>query len=296
MPSEQFDMLMKMIQAREMEDQPPIEKARADFEEVGRMFPLADDIQCESVQAGGVRAEWIVAPGASAQRILFYLHGGGYAIGSLDTHRDMVSRLSRAAKARALSVEYRLAPEHPHPAAVEDSVAAYRWLLSEGMDPARIVIGGDSAGGGLTVATLVALRDAGEPMPAAAVCISPWVDLAGTGESMTTKAEVDPVVKPGGIEWMASFYAGEMDRRTPLISPLYADLGGLPPMLIHVGTAEVLLDDSTRLADRAREAGVNVTLEPWEDMIHVWHYFASMLPEGQQGIDRIGEYIRKHTP
>jgi len=296
MPSEQFDMLIKMIQARELEEQPPIEKARADFEEVGRMFPVADDIRCEAVQAGGVPAEWVVAPGASEGRVLFYLHGGGYAIGSLDTHREMVSRLSSAAKARALSVGYRLAPEHPHPAAVEDAVAAYRWLISNGVEPARIVIGGDSAGGGLTVATLVALRDAGEPMPATAVCISPWVDLVGTGESMTTKAEEDPVVTPGGIEWMASFYAGEMDRRTPLISPLYADLGGLPPMLIHVGTAEVLLDDSTRLAERAREAGVDVTLEPWENMIHVWHYFASMLPEGRQAIDRIGEFVLQHIP
>lgn len=296
MPSEQFDMLMKMIKAREVPKQPPIEQARTEFEEVGKMFPLADDVQCESVQADGVPAEWVTVPGASEERAILYLHGGGYAIGSLDTHRDLVSRLSRAASARALSVGYRLAPEHPHPAAVEDSTAAYRWLLSEGVDPARTVIAGDSAGGGLTVATLVALRDSGDPLPAAAVCLSPWVDLEGTGESMTAKAEVDPVVTPDGIAWMAKFYMGDADPRTPLISPLYADLQGLPPLLIQVGTSEVLLDDSTRLAECARAAGVNVTLEPWEDMVHVWQFFAAMLPEAREAIDRIGEFIREHTP
>ena len=295
MPSEQFDMLIQMIKAREVMEQPPIEVARAEFEEVGGMFPVADDVQCEPVQAGGVSAEWIEIPGASEDRVILYLHGGGYAIGSLDTHRDLVSRIARASKARALSIAYRLAPEHPHPAAVEDSTQAYKWLLANGIDPTRITIAGDSAGGGLTVATLVALRDAAEPLPAAGVCLSPWVDLEGTGESMKTRAEADPVVTPQGIRWMAKFYAGDKDPRTPLISPLHADLKGLPPLLIHVGTAEVLLDDSTRLAERAKAAGVDVVLEPWEDMIHVWHYFASMLPEGQQAIDRIGEFIVQHT-
>ncbi len=141
----------------------------------------------------------------------------------------------------------------------------------------------------------MALRDSGDPLPAAGVCLSPWVDLEGTGESMTAKAEVDPVVTPDGIEWMAKFYMGDADPRTPLISPLYADLQGLPPLLIQVGTSEVLLDDSTRLAERARAAGVNVTLEPWEDMIHVWQFFAAMLPEGRKAIERIGEFIREHT-
>jgi monoterpene epsilon-lactone hydrolase len=196
---------------------------------------------------------------------------------------------------RALLIEYRLAPEHPFPAAVEDSVAAYRWLLKEGFDPARIAVAGDSAGGGLTVATMVKLRDENEPLPAAAVCLSPWVDMEGIGESMKTRAEVDPIVERGPLLEMAEAYLGGADPRTPLAAPLYADLKGLPPMLIQVGTAEVLLDDSTRLAEEAKKAGVDVTLEPWEDMIHIWQFFASMVPEGRDAVDRIASFIHKHT-
>jgi acetyl esterase/lipase len=178
---------------------------------------------------------------------------------------------------------------------VEDSTAVYRWLLGTGVNPGRMVIAGDSAGGGLTMATLVALRDARDPLPAAAVCLSPWVDLEGLGESATTKAAVDPMIQGKAIAEGAKAYLAGADPRTPLAAPLYADLAGLPPLLIQVGTAEVLLDDSTRLAERARSAGVDVTLEPWDDMIHVWQIFAAMLPEGQQAIDRIGEFVRKHT-
>jgi acetyl esterase/lipase len=178
---------------------------------------------------------------------------------------------------------------------VEDSTAAYRWVLESGVHPSRIVIAGESAGGGLTVATLVALRDAGDPLPAAGVCLSPWVDMECIGESMTTKAEVDPVVEREDVLKLAKAYLGETEPRTPLAAPLYADLRGLPPLLIQVGTAEVLLDDSTRLAGRAKSAGVEVLFEPWDDMIHMWHMFAAMLPEGQQAIDRIGEFVREHT-
>ena len=192
-------------------------------------------------------------------------------------------------------IEYRLAPEHPFPAAVEDAVAAYRWLVGEGLDPAQIVIAGDSAGGGLTVATLVALRDEGDLLPAAAVCFSPWVDLEGIGQSMSAKAEADPLVQRDGIIEMARAYLGGADTRVPLAAPLYADLTGLPPVLIQVGTSETLLDDSTRLAERSRKAGVDVTFEPWEDMIHVWQYFASILPEGQEAINRIGSFVKQHT-
>jgi acetyl esterase/lipase len=192
-------------------------------------------------------------------------------------------------------VEYRLAPEHPFPAAVEDATAAYRWLLASGVRPAGIAIAGDSAGGGLTLATLVALRDAGDPLPAAAVCLSPWVDLEGIGDSMATKAAADPFVRKEMIQFMAQQYLGERSLRTPLAAPLYADLHGLPPLLIQVGTAETLLDDSTRIAERARAAGVSVTLDTWDNMIHVWQLFAPMLPEGQQAIERIGAFIREHT-
>lgn len=180
-------------------------------------------------------------------------------MGSINTHREMVSHISRAAEARVFIIDYRLAPEHPFPAAVEDSTAAFRWLLKEGFDPAKIVIAGDSAGGGLNIATLVALRDEGDLLPAASVCLSPWVDLEGLSQSMTTKAEVDPMVQRESLIKIGKAYLGNADARTPLAAPLYADLTGLPPMLIQVGTSETLLDDATRLAERAEEAGVNVT-------------------------------------
>ena len=271
-----------------------IDDIRAAYEETFSFQP-AEDIKTERVGAAGVAAEWITAPGAAEDRILLHLHGGGYAIGSMRTHREMLSRMSRSSAARVLGIDYRLAPESPFPAAVEDSVAAYRWLLSNGADPRKIVIAGDSAGGGLTVSALVALRYLGEPLPAAGICMSPWVDMEALGESYTTRVDEDPVASREGIEFMAKMYIGDRDPRTPLAAPLYADLHGLPPLLIQVGTAEVLLDDSTRLADRAKAAGVDVTLEVWDDMIHVWHFFAPFLPEGQQAIVRIGQYVREHT-
>jgi len=247
------------------------------------------------VSAGGVKSEWITAPGTDAGRAILYLHGGGYVIGSINTHRSLAGRLSRAAKARVLVIDYRLAPEHPHPAAVDDAVAAYRWMLQQGLQPSRIAVSGDSAGGGLTAASLVAIRDAKLPMPAAGAPISPWVDMEGIGDSMTSKAAVDPMVQKAGLLNMAKAYLGGKDPRTPLAAPLYADLSGLPPLLIQVGTAETLLDDASRLAERAKKAGVKVTYEPWENMIHVWHLFAPMLDEGKQAIDRVGEFIRQNA-
>jgi acetyl esterase/lipase len=295
MASEQLQTIIQVLRSRPVQEGLSFEEMRADFEQVTSFFPVPADVRCEPVDAGGVPAEWITTPQATAERVVFYLHGGGYTIGSVKTHRELISRMSRAAGARALAIDYRLAPEHPFPAAVEDATTAYRWLLENGVDPTRIVIAGDSAGGGLTVAALVALRDAGGPLPAAGVCLSPWVDLEGIGESMTTRAEADPIVQREGLLAMAKAYLGDANPRAPLAAPLYADLTGLPPLLIHVGTAEMLLDDSTRLAERAASAGVDVVLEPWVDMIHVWHFFASMLPEGQQALDRIGEFIRERV-
>jgi acetyl esterase/lipase len=293
--SQQLQMIVEALRARPDSAELSIQDQRAAFQELTSQFQPAQDVRCEPVDAGGIPAEWITTPEAGHERAIYYLHGGGYVMGSIGTHRDMISRLSRAARARALAIDYRLAPENPFPAAVEDSASAYRWLISTGVDPARLVIAGDSAGGGLTMATLVALRDAGDPLPAAAVCLSPWVDLEGVGESMTTRAEVDPMVQRESLLQSAKAYLRDADPRTPLAAPLYADLSGLPPLLIQVGTAETLLDDSTRLAERARAAGVEVILELWDDMIHVWQFCAAMLPEGQQAIDRIGEFVRKHT-
>ncbi|MEK7807049.1 MAG: alpha/beta hydrolase [Chloroflexota bacterium] len=272
-----------------------IDGFRLAFEEMMSQFNLDGDINCHRVGAGGVPAEWVAAPEAAEDRVLLYLHGGGYVIGSMRGYRVFLSRLSRTSGGRVLGLEYRLAPESPFPAAVEDAVAGYRWLLSQGVDHRRITIGGDSCGGGLTVATLVALRYLGEPMPAAGVCISPWVDLEGTGDSMGSKAALDPVVQREMLQFMSRLYLGDRDQNTPLASPLYADLRGLPPLLILVGTAETLLDDSTRLAGRAKAAGVAVELEVWDDMVHVWPIFAPILPEGQRAIERIGQFIRRHT-
>ena len=271
-----------------------VEGLRMLVDELASQFSVDPDIQSERVDAGGVPAEWIQAP-AAANGVLLYLHGGGFVCGSMKSYRHMLGALARASGMRVLGIEYRLAPENAFPAAVQDAMAAYRWLLSRGLDSKEIVIGGDSAGGNLTLSTLIALRYFGEPLPAAGVCLSPWADLTNTAESFAAKAAVDPCVQREMVELFANFYLGNRDRRTPLASPLHADLQGLPPLLIQVGSSETLLDDSLHLADRAKAAGVDVTLEVWNDMVHVWHLFAPILREGQQAIERIGEFIRKHT-
>jgi epsilon-lactone hydrolase len=295
MSQQQLQQIVQMLKAQPIAGRPTVQETRATFEQMTKLFPVAADVKCEPVNAGGVKSEWVTAPGADAGRTVLYLHGGGYVIGSINTHRDLAARISRAAKARVLIIDYRLAPEHPFPAAVEDSVAAYRWMLASGLKASRIAVAGDSAGGGLTVATLVAIRDAKLASPGAGVCLSPWTDLEGLGDSMKTKAAVDPMVNKEALIEMAVHYLAGQNPRSPLAAPLYADLAGLPPLLIQVGTAETLLDDSTRLAERARKAGVKVTLEPWENMIHVFQVFAPMLDEGQQAIDKIGEYIRANA-
>ena len=271
-----------------------IAQRRAQYERAERAFPTPADVVIERLNAP-CPAEWLQPPGARADAAVLYLHGGGYVIGSPRSHRHLVAAIARAAGTSALLPDYRLAPEHPFPAALEDAVAAYRWLLERGIAPEHIVVAGDSAGGGLAVATLLALRDRELPRPAAGVCISPWVDLTCSGGSYATRAAADPIVKREGIDAMATAYLGGEDARTPLASPLFADLRGLPPLLIHVGDDEVLLDDSVKLAERARKAGVDATLEVWPKMVHVWHWFFPMLDEGHAAIDRIGEFVRART-
>ena len=259
-------------------------------------FPSAGEVKCEPVAAGGVKAEWITASNAAPDRVITYLHGGGYVMGSIDTHRELIARLAKAAQARCLALDYRLAPEHLFPAAADDAIAAYRWLLAQGIKPGQIVVAGDSAGGGLTVATLIAVRDLGVPAPAAGVCISPWVDLEAEGKSMTSRAAQDPLVSREMIQTIARMYVGEKGSlREPLAAPINASLNDLPPLFIQVGNAETLLDDSTRLADRAQESGGDVTLQIWDEMPHVWHLCAPILPEGQEAIDKIGEFVRQRT-
>ncbi len=291
MASPQLQMAIDAMKTLQQAQASTPQEMRAVFESMAA--PAPPDIKCEPVNAGGVSAEWISAPGAALDRAVLYLHGGGYVVGSIKTHRDLMGRVSRAAKARVLGLDYRLAPEHPFPAAVDDSVAAYRWMLEQGLKPARIAVAGDSAGGGLAIAALVAIRDAKLATPGAGVCLSPWVDLEGIGESMKTREQADPVVRRDMLTQMAAAYLAGKDSRTPLAAPLYADLKGLPPLLIQVGDAETLLDDSNRLAQRARAVGVQVKLEVWPEMIHVFQLFAGFLPEGQQAVDGIGQFINQ---
>lgn len=294
--SPELDNVISLVESREAdESQGATEGRRRSFERMTDGFTIDVPARYSRLNAGGVTAEWVTAEGASDSRVVLYFHGGGYIIGSPRTHRAMMAHLSRDAASRVLALDYRLAPEHPFPAPVEDAVAAYRWLLAEGFDPAKIALGGDSAGGGLTVAALVQIRYLGLPVPAAGVCVSPWVDMEGLGESMKTRAEADPMVNKENLMVSAKTYLGGADPRAPLAAPLYADLRGLPPILIQVGDAEVLLDDSTRLAGLAREAGVEVQMDVWDDMIHVWHVFAPILPEGKKAIKQAGDFIKKHT-
>jgi len=295
MASPELQMVLQMLVGNPLAGERSPAEMRDGLEAMAGTFALEPDVQIERVTVAGMTAEWITAAAVDPSHVILYLHGGGYVVGSLNTHRDLAARLGRAAGARVLAIEYRLAPEHPHPAAVDDAVAAYRWLRAHGVAPAHLAIAGDSAGGGLTVATLVALRDGKDPLPACAVCLSPWVDLEGTGESMTKLAKLDPMVQKDGLLQLAGAYLAGKDARTPLAAPLYANLSGLPPMLIQVGTWETLLDDASRLAERARKAGVEVTYDPWEGMIHVWQLFAPMLDEGKQAIEKIGAFVQKNA-
>jgi monoterpene epsilon-lactone hydrolase len=270
-----------------------IAEQRAMYDRAERVFTLPADTPVEAVTAGGRPAEWIVAAGARTDAAVLYLHGGGYVIGSPRSHRHLAAAVARAAGAACLLPDYRLAPEHPFPAAVDDAVGAYRWLVeTRGVAPRRIIVAGDSAGGGLTVATLLALPEAGLPLPAGGVCLSPWTDMTLSGKSYETRAAADPMVTRAAIADMARDYLGGADPRTPLASPLLADLRGLPPLLVQDGSDEVLLDDATGLADRARAAGVDVTLEVWEPMIHVWHWFLPWLDEARAAVDKIGAWAQ----
>ena len=294
-PSKELDTVLEMIRVRSAEVRKTTDDDRLSYERIMSSLPLDNDIETERVGANGVPAEWITAPESQTGRVIMYLHGGGYLFGSVRTHRVMLAHMARAAKAKVLALDYRLAPEIPFPAPVEDSVSAYQWLLGQGTTAEKIVIAGDSAGGGLTVAALVALRGVGEPMPAAGVCISPWTDMESTGESMTTNAEADPSVSKERLLKIARVYLAGKDPRAPLASPIHADLTGLPPLLLQVGGIEVLLDDSSLLKARANEAGVPVEMEVWDDMPHVWHHYAPILPEARQAIGKIGEFVLQHT-
>jgi acetyl esterase/lipase len=269
-----------------------IAQMRIDADERGKAFGLAGDVTVQPVDANGVKAEWTSTPDADASSVILYLHGGGYVICSLQSHRHLVAEVGRSAGARTLGIDYRLAPEHPFPAPVEDTVAAYRYLLDSGIKPNRIALAGDSAGGGLVVGAMLAIREAGLPMPGCGWCISPWVDMEALGASFVDRAETDPTVQKATIQMMAQWYLGDADPRHPHAAPIYGDLRGLPPLLIQVGAAETLLDDSIALARKAGMADVPVELQIWPEMIHIWHIFFPMLSAGRRAIAAGGSFVR----
>lgn len=264
---------------------------RADWDALFEGADIAATI--EELVAGGVAAQWVSAPGARDDRAVLYFHGGGFQIGSTTSHRELMANISAAAGCRVLGVDYRRAPEHPFPAALADADAAYEWLLAQGFVSARIVLAGDSAGANLALGAMLSLRDAGRPLPAAAVLLSPWTDLTASGESYETRADADPIHQRPMIVAMArSYLGGAADARDPRASPLFADLHGLPPLLIQVGDRETVLSDSTRLAEKARAAGVEVELKVWAGMIHVFQQFPGELAEAREALRAIGAFVK----
>ncbi len=271
------------------------DERRKRLDEVGSFWPIASDVVLEVIDLDGVPGEFSIVPGSDPSRVLLFFHGGGYCSGSIVSHRRMVTEAGRAGGVRTLAIGFRLAPEHPFPAAYDDALAAWRWLRKQGVAANQIVVGGDSAGGGLTLALAMRLRDAGEQLPACLWLASPWTDLTMSGATLVTKDAVDPLIHKGYLGELADAYVpAGMTRTDPRISPLFADLRGLPPMLIQVGSAETLLDDSVRFAGAAGAAAVAATLEIWPDMIHAWPLWNAKLEAGRQALVRVGQFIRRH--
>jgi epsilon-lactone hydrolase len=269
------------------------EERRHRIDEVGSVWPVAEDVKLEAADLDGVPGEWSIAPGSDPSRVLMFFHGGGYCSGSIVSHRRMVTEAGRAAGLRTLAVGYRLAPEHPFPAAYDDALTAWRRLRNEGYAAGRIAVGGDSAGGGLTLALAGELKRTGEELPGCLWLVSPWTDLTMSGATLATKAATDPLIHKEYLEELAQAYLPHGgDRKDPRVSPLYADLAGLPPTLIQVGSAETLLADSTRFAAAAGAADVSVTLEIWPRMIHAWPMWNARLEPGRQALANTGAFIR----
>ncbi len=295
MASAALEKLIAAKRANPYRPEKPVDALRAEAD-ARADEPLPKGASHEQVDANGVAAEWVNGTGATRDRTFLFIHGGGYYRGSPASSRATAARISAATGARVLSTSYRLAPEHAFPAAIDDVFTAYRWMLSADVDPAKSMVGGISAGGGLTLALLLKLKDSGDPLPAGAVPMSAWTDMTQTAGTYRTKADADPMIGKPYLDRMSGYYLNGADPKTPLASPLFGDLAGLPPLLVQVGTAETLLDDSRIFAERATEAGVDVTYEPWEDMIHGWHGSAAVLPEAQGAIDSIGTFFKARIP
>jgi monoterpene epsilon-lactone hydrolase len=269
----------------------PIESQRHDWENAAAQTPLLPNTTIKQIMVGGIACEWVRCGAVEAGKVLLFLHGGGFNSGSPRTHRDLAARLSQAAGIPVLLPDYRLAPEHPFPAGVQDVIQVYR-ALRERLQPQHIFIGGDSAGGGLAMSVLLMLRDHGEVMPDAVVLMSAMADMALTGDSLFTRADFDPLTTEIGLRKAIELYMGDNDLKNPIASPVYADLHDLPPMLIHVGDHELLLSDSTRLAENAQLANVETQLKIWPEMWHVFHAWAADLPEAREAVAQIGDYIK----
>jgi monoterpene epsilon-lactone hydrolase len=270
----------------------PLDVRRREWEAEARLLVLPKESRFSRVTVGDVVCEWMEMPRVDKDRVMLFLHGGGYNAGSPRTHRQLAAHLSRATHMRLLMPEYRLAPEHPFPAAVKDALQVYGWLQTQGFSPGQIVVGGDSAGGGLTLSMLLALREAGAAMPAAAILLAPWTDLTVSSPSYRSNRKFDPIITQDGLREAGLWYAGERNPADPMMSPLFADLRGLPPMLIHAASDETMVDDSRLLAERARAAGVEVTCRIYDGLWHVFHAAGIEIPESRQAIDEIGTYLR----
>jgi monoterpene epsilon-lactone hydrolase len=271
----------------------PIAKQREYIERQGKLARLPSKVTVQPIAIEEMYAEWIRHDQARSGRAILYLHGGGYTMGSCNTHRALAARISIASRAPVFLIEYRLAPENPFPAALEDVNKAYHYLLEQKLEPGKTILAGDSAGGGLAAALTLRLRDEKKPLPAGIVCISPWADLTLSGETMTSCSKTDPLISRESSIQHAGYYVGGYDPGSPLISPIFGDLSQFPPMMLQVGEHETLRSDSERLAEKAREASVDVTLEIWEGMWHVWHAYAGLIPEAQRAIDRVGDFVSK---
>ena len=258
------------------------------------MSPIPKGVEYNDVNCEGVPCQWAVPNNIKTQGVVMYLHGGGYVSGSIATHKGLVGAISKAAQTKCISVDYRLAPENPFPAGLDDAIKVYNWLLKQGCDHKKIVIAGDSAGGGLTMATLMRLKDEKTPLPAAGICLSPWLDLECTGEKQTALEKKDPMIPIAGLRAFGLKYAND-SLRHPYASLLYADPTGLPPIFIQVSDSEVLYDDTLRFEKKAKAAGVKIEIEVWKNMVHVWQAYGPILPEAIKAIKKMGEYIYSYT-
>lgn len=292
--SEEMDAVLALLAAAPSNDGEPVEKRREDMDALAGASPLAEGTVVEPVSANGVPAEWLRPPGVAEDAALLYLHGGGYAVGSVVSHRGMASKIGAAAGLPVLLLGYRLAPEDPYPAAVEDAVTAFDWLLDQGLSADRLAVAGDSAGGGLTLATLLARRDAGVALPGAVACLSPWTDLTMTSASIDANAATDPMLDRPRLQVYADWYLAGGDPRDPLASPRFADLSGLPPVLLHAAEQEVLLDDARLVAEAIAAAGGEVEYRTWPGVFHVWHAVAGLAPEADEAVAAVGAFLRLH--